>query len=313
MARVILGTRGSDLARWQAAHVADLLGKLHPGLEIEQQVIRTHGDRDHTVPIEGLQGRGVFVREIERALLDERVDLAVHSLKDMPTEQPQGLVVAAVPARHDPRDALLTLDGRTLQELPGGATVATGSYRRRCQLLAVRPDLRVVPVRGNVPTRVERLRERRFDALVLAVAGIERLGIRSVPVRPLEPEVCLPAAGQGALGVETRVADAETRRRAAALDHPASSRAVAAERAFLHRLGGGCLAPATAYAVVEDERLSLRAVVGDADGCQLLRDAAEGPLGDAEKIGAAVAERMLEAGAGELLDAARRAAGVDGV
>jgi len=300
MRRLVLGTRGSPLALWQARHVAECLERAHPGLEIDERIIRTEGDIQQQAPL-GMGDRGVFVRRIEEALAAGEIDLAVHSLKDLPTRQPEGLVVAAVPQRHDPRDALLTVDGLAFEELPEGSVLATGSFRRRTQLLHARPDLRTVAVRGNVDTRVRRLQEGRFDALVLALAGVERLGIRSVPARPVPAAICLPAVGQGALAVETRAEDRETRERVAVLEHEQSRLAVEAERAFLRTLGGGCLAPATAHARIEEGRLYIDAVVGDPDGVELLRDRDEGAPAGGEALGAALARRMLDAGAGELL------------
>lgn len=305
MTRLRLGTRGSPLALWQSRHVASRLAAAHPGLEIEEIVIQTEGDRQSSLPFGNTDDRGVFVRQIEEALLEGRIDFAVHSLKDLPTVQPAGLAIAAVPERHDPRDALLTQRGTSFEQLAPGAVMATGSFRRRCQLLHARPDLRTEPVRGNVDTRVRKLREGRFDALVLALAGIERLGITSVPVLPIPVSLCLPAVGQGALALETRSDDGATMRLVGVLAHAPSARAVATERAFLRAVGGGCLAPATAYARVDGGRVEIDAVVGDPDGKALLRDHDAGPEGKAQEIGEAVARRMLDAGAGEILARAR--------
>lgn len=304
MRRIVLGTRGSALALWQARHVAARLRERHAGLQIEERVIRTEGDIQQQVPL-SVGDRGVFVRRIEEALLSGEIDLAVHSLKDLPTRQPAGLLVAAVPERHDPRDALLTPAGLGFAELPEGSVLATGSFRRRAQLLHARPDLRTLPVRGNVDTRVRRLLEGRFDALVLALAGVERLGIREVPARPIDPGLCLPAVGQGALAVETREDDAEVREVVAVLEHEESRRAVEAERSFLRRLGGGCLAPATAHARLCAGELLVEAAVGDPDGVELLRDAERGSPQDGRALGERLARRMLEAGAGRLLAQAR--------
>lgn len=304
MRTIVLGTRGSALALWQARHVAERLRERQPALRIEERVIRTEGDIQQQAPLSA-GDRGVFVRRIEQALLAREIDLAVHSLKDLPTRQPAGLIVAAVPRRHDPRDALLSVAGLEFAELPPRSVLGTGSFRRRAQLLHARPDLRTVPVRGNVDTRVRRLREGRFEALVLALAGIERLDIRSVPARPIDPAICLPAVGQGALAVETREDDAELRERVAVLEHPDSRRAVEAERAFLSRLGGGCLAPATAHARLEQGQLRIDAVVGDPDGAELLRDSERGAPGEGPQLGERLAARMLDAGAGALLALSR--------
>jgi hydroxymethylbilane synthase len=294
--RIAIGTRGSALALWQARHVRDRLAALHEELRIDEVVLKTAGDRS-AVALDALGGTGVFVREIEEALLSGAIDLAVHSLKDLPTEQPPGLAIAAVPERHDPRDAVLTAAGIPLERLAAGSTVATGSPRRRSQILHARPDLRMVPVRGNVDTRVRKLRDGAFDALVLAVAGIERLGIRDVPALPLETSICLPAVGQGALALEIRADDAVTHALVAPLAHAPTLGAVLAERAFLRRLGGGCLAPATAYARVDAGRIRIDGMVGDPDGRRVLRDAAEGQSGEGELLGEDLSSRLLAAAA----------------
>lgn len=307
--RLVVGTRGSALALWQSRHVRERLAALHPGVVISERILKTAGDRNAAEALDTLGGTGIFVREIEEELLAGGIDLAVHSLKDLPTEQPRGLAIPAVLERHDPRDALLTIQGLSLPGLPEGATVATGSPRRRAQILRRRPGLRMVPVRGNVDTRVGKLRDGSFDALVLALAGIERLGIRSVPAIPLSTEICLPAVGQGALAIEIRDDDAATRALTAPLTHDATLRAVLAERAFLRRLGGGCLAPATAYARLAGDRIRIEAMVGDADGRRFLRDAAEGAAGDGERLGEDLAARLLLAGGDEILSAARAAEG----
>jgi len=302
--RLILGTRGSPLALWQARHVADLLRGRHPGLEVVERIIKTEGDLEQTAPLGG-SDVGVFVRRIEQHLLAGDIDLAVHSLKDLPTEQPEGLAVAAVPRRHDARDVVLSREGLAFEDLPGGTLIGTGSPRRRAQLLHARPDLRTASVRGNVDTRIRKLSRGEFGAIVLALAGLERLGLTSVPYRPIDPAVCLPAVGQGALALETRTDDDRAREIVAVLDDADSRRAVAAERAFLHELGGGCLAPATGYATLLGQALTLRAVVGDADGERLMRDEERGPATDADAIGRRLAQRMARAGASQLLEASR--------
>lgn len=303
--RLVIGTRGSALARRQTAWVARALVARHAQLEIEERVIATAGDLDREAPIDASGERGVFVRALEGALLAQEIDVAVHSLKDMPTEQPGGLRIAAVPPRHDPRDALLTRDGHSLAELPHGARVGTGSPRRRAQLLHVRPDLRFVALRGNVDTRVKRVADGELDAVVLALAGIERLGISSVGIAPLPVAGCLPAAGQGALAVEVREEDEATRDLVEPLHDAHAGAAALAERAFLRRLGGGCLAPATAYARVSGTRLLVDALVARLDGRILLGEREHGPLERAEEIGSRLAERLIGAGARALLDGAR--------
>lgn len=301
----MIGTRGSALALWQARHVAELLRAAHDGLVVDERIVKTEGDLKPDSAVANLGERGVFVRRLEQSLLAGEVDLAVHSLKDMPTQQPSGLRIVAVTERHDPRDTLLSLDGWRLEELPPGTVVGTGSVRRRSQLLHVRPDIEVAPVRGNVDTRVRKLREGGLGGLVLAVAGVERLGITSVKHEPLGIETCLPAAGQGALALETREDDGPTRELVERLNHPQSLAAVKAERAFLRRLGGGCLAPATAYARIEDSRLVAEGFVGDPDGRAVLLERERGDPADAAVIGTRLAERLLVAGATKILQSPR--------
>lgn len=307
MSRVVIGTRGSALARCQSGQVAARLRERHPGLVVDERILKTEGDELQHGPgaVAGLGTVGVFVRRIEQALMAGEVDLAVHSLKDMPTEQPDGLVVAAVPERHDARDALISRDGWTLDEVPPATVVGTGSVRRRCQLLHRRPDLEVVPIRGNIDTRMRKLRNGEVGALVLATAGIERLGLETLPMQRLAVSLCVPAVGQGALGLEIREDDGETAGLVAVLNHPPSMARVAAERAFLRRLGGGCLAPATAYAQIADNRLHVEAVVGEPRGRVLLIDRESGDVADAAIIGARLAERLLVAGAERILSDAR--------
>ena len=304
MRTLVLGTRGSKLALWQARHVAGLLRAIRPGLEIREEIIRTEGDVS-TKQFGASTNKGVFVREIEDALAGGRIDLAVHSLKDLPTAMEAGLDLAAILERHDPRDGLLSEAGWEFADLPEGTVVATGSFRRRCQLLAHRPDLRIVPVRGNVDTRIRKLKEGHFGALVLALAGVQRLGLDEVPIRAIPEDICLPAVGQGAVAIEIRDDDAEAREVLAVLDHAETHDRVRAERAFLHRLGGGCLAPATGFADLDGDMLRVRAAVGDPEGTEVLRDEDRGPRAEAIAIGERLADRLLEAGAGAILDAAR--------
>jgi len=302
--QLVLGTRGSPLALWQARHIAGRLREAHPDLEVEERIIRTEGD---TAPIRPLEAgdRGIFVKRIEQAMIAGEIDIAVHSLKDLPTRQPDGLRLAAIPRRHDPRDVLLTIDGVGLDGLRPGARVGTGSPRRRTQLLALRADLEMVAVRGNVDTRVRRLLAGDLDGLVLALAGIERLGIDHVGRVTLDVARCLPAVGQGALAVEARCDDEATIARVACLEHAATRSAVEAERAFLRRLGGGCLAPASCFARLEGERIRLDAFVGDLRGQRSLRDGDWGPIDRGRQLAEGLAARMLSAGAEALLAAAR--------
>jgi hydroxymethylbilane synthase len=307
VSRVVIGTRGSALARCQTGQIAARLRERHPGLTVDERILKTEGDELQHGPgaVAALGTVGVFVRRIEQALLDGEVDLAVHSLKDMPTEQPDGLIVAAVPERHDARDALISREGWTLDEIPPGKVVGTGSVRRRCQLLHHRPDLEVVPIRGNIDTRMRKLQNGEVAALVLATAGIERLGLDSLPMQRLASSVCVPAVGQGALALEIREEDEETAKLVEALNHPPSMARVEAERAFLRRLGGGCLAPATAHARIVDNRLHVEAVVGDPEGRALLFERESGDIDDGTIIGARLAERLLVAGAEQILSDVR--------
>ena len=303
--RLIIGTRGSALARWQAAHVADLLRTRHRGLVLEERIVKSDGDLHESSPISGLGSTGVFVRRLEDALLGEEVDLAVHSLKDMPTDQPDGLMVAAALERHDPRDALVSREGWTIDDVPAGTVIGTGSLRRRSQLLHRRPDLEVVPIRGNLDTRIRKLQSGEVGALVLALAGLQRLGLDSVPVRPLDIATCLPAVGQGALAVEIREDDDRTADLVEPLNHAGTWTCISAERAFLRRLGGGCLAPASAFARIEGDRVYVEAIVGDPDGHSMLLEREHGKLECASIIGARLAERLLVAGAKRILAEAR--------
>jgi len=304
--RIVIGTRGSALALWQARHVGALLRERHAGLEVSEKIVHTAGDLDGGSAVSRFGSTGVFVRELERELLAGTIDLAVHSLKDLPTDQPTGLMIVAVPPRHDARDALVSLRGWELDEVPSGTVVGTGSPRRRSQLLHARPDLCVEPLRGNVDTRLQRLREGHCGALLLAVAGLERLGVRDVGVRPLGAEISLPAVGQGALAVEARVDDRATRESAAALHDESTAVAVSAERAFFRRLGGGCQAPAAAHARFVHGELMVDAMVAELDGRAVLMERESGNAADAVAIGKRLAERLLVAGAGQMLERARR-------
>ena len=305
----MLGTRGSALALWQARHVASRLESAHRGLTVEIRKIKTRGDVNVDVPLGQVGGKAIFVKEIETALLAGEIDLAAHSLKDMPSELPDGLTLASVLERHDPSDVLITRDGADLAELAPGTLLGTGSLRRQCQLLHARPDLEFAPVRGNVDTRLRKLAEGQFGGLVLARAGVERLGITETPFRPLPTSICLPAVGQGAVVIETRNDDSATRQRVETLNHADTERRVAAERAFLARLGGGCFAPATAHATLDGEAILVEGIVGSPDGTRLLRDRVEGVSGEEIVLGTTLAERLLAGGAEKILAAAREEGG----
>jgi hydroxymethylbilane synthase len=309
-----IGTRGSHLARWQAEWVADRLRALHPGLTVELVEIRTQGDRDRNTPLAAMAtaGTGLFTKEIQRAVGDGSVDVAVHSLKDLPTQGPAGLVLAAVPPREDVADALIAPAHRTLDALPAGARVGTSSPRRRAQLLDRRPDLEVVTLRGNVETRLNHALEGRLDAVVLAWAGLKRLGLDRHVTDRLEPPAFLPAVGQGALGIECRAEDADVRALLRALDDPATHRAVRAERAALAELEGGCIIPMAAWArdvegtsEVPGPALAIDAVVLDPDGRERVSVSLRGPRDDPDGLGRRAAQVLRDRGAEPLLARAR--------
>ncbi len=290
-----LGTRASALALAQAATVADSLRRL--GAEVELVPMRTEGDRRRAARLAEAGGKGLFVREIEDALAAGRVDLAVHSLKDLPAAQPPGLTLAAYPPREDPRDVLVSRCGGGVEALPAGAVVGTSSLRRRALLLALRPDLQVEPLRGNVDTRLRRLSRTGVDAVVLAAAGLARLSLAPPAAVPLPPDVFVPAVGQGILAVEVREADVRMRALVAALDHRPTRVAALAERAYLRRLGASCNTPMAAHAVVDGGRVTMTAVVASEDGRRLLRADAAGPVEDPDGLGRSLAESLLAQGA----------------
>jgi hydroxymethylbilane synthase len=296
-----LGTRASALARAQATLVRDALTARHPGLEVELVLIRTSGDAARTGPLPTAGLKGLFVKEIEEALLAGTVDVGVHSMKDLPARIAPGLVIGAVPARASAHDVLVGPPAGGLRGLPPGARVGTGSVRRRAQLLARRRDLAVTPLRGNVDTRLRRWRGGEFYALVLAAAGLERLGVVEPRARPLPPDEFIPPVGQGALGLECRADDAATRTMLRAIEDPDAASAVAAERAFLVGLGGDCNTPVAGHATVASGAVRLRGLVTDLDGRRWLEDTVSAPVAEAESLGKALAERLLAAGATEVL------------
>lgn len=290
-----LGTRASALALAQAAIVGEGLRRL--GAEVEIVPMKTEGDRLFGARLADLGGKGLFVREIEEALLAGTIDAAVHSLKDLPAEQPAGLELAAFPAREDPRDVLVTRGGGGLEDLRPSAVLATSSLRRQAFALALRPDLVVEPLRGNVDTRLAKLAAGACDAVILAAAGLARLGLRPAGARALAPDVFVPAVGQGILAVEVRHGDQATRRLVSALDHGDTRTCALAERAYLRRLGASCTTPMAAHAVVAGARLTMRAAVASEDGRRLLRAETAGAPAEAERLGREVAESLLADGA----------------
>ena len=305
--KLVVGTRGSTLALWQTGHVIERLKAGASDIDVWVERITTQGDRVRDRPLAQVGGKGLFVKEIEVALLAGEIDLAVHSLKDMPTEHPDGLVLGAILERADARDALVARDGRsTLSTLPVGARVGTSSLRRRAQLFAARPDLAVVDLRGNVDTRLRKLREGQYDAIVLAVAGLARLGYRATISQCLPVDTMMPAVGQGALCVEVRAGDPATQDLIGSLDHRPTHQAALAERAFLHRLAGGCQVPIGAYAEVRGDQLDLQGVVAALDGARVVRDRLVGPAVDSARLGTELAERILAAGGDVILSEVSR-------
>jgi hydroxymethylbilane synthase len=296
-----IGTRGSALALWQARSVAQSLRDL-TGAEPELIIIKTSGDKFQQASFSEIGGKGVFIKELEDALLEERIDLAVHSMKDVPTELPGGLTIAAMGKREDVRDALLSTSGATLAQLPHGARVGTSSLRRQSQLLHARGDLRMLELRGNVDTRIAKLKRGDYDAIVLAKAGLDRLGLGENISEVLPHEVSLPAAGQGAIGIEARAADTETLRVLAGLEDADTRRAVEAERAALAGLGGGCQVPIGAWGRMEVGKLALDVAVLSADGSKRLWEKDSGAPADAEALGKRVALKLRESGAAALLE-----------
>jgi hydroxymethylbilane synthase len=302
-----VATRKSQLALWQAESVAALLRAAHPGLTVELVPMSTQGDRVLDRSLAAVGGKGLFVKELELALLEQRADIAVHSMKDVPGELAAGLCIGAVLARADPHDALLSAGSLELGELPRAARVGTSSLRRQAQLLAARPDLRIEALRGNVDTRLRRLDAGELDAIILACAGLIRLGLESRITSRLDMNLSLPAVGQGVIGVECRTDDAQARARLQALEHAATRTALNAERAFSHRLGGSCSSPIAAHAAIGPGGLTLEGMVAEPDGSRVLRDRITGALDDAEALGIELAERVLAAGADALLERLRTA------
>lgn len=300
MTRLRIGTRGSTLALAQANWVKRRLLENQPALEVELKIIRTSGDQLSERPILDLGGKGVFTKEIEDALLREEIDLAVHSMKDLPPQLPQGLVIAATPKREDPRDVLVTRQKRRLAELPAGTKIGTGSLRRSAQLLHVRPELMIVPIRGNVDTRLRKLDEGQVDGLVMAAAGLKRIGREDRIGEVLADDICLSAAAQGCLGIETRE-QSPARAHLDFLHDRDACVEVAAERSLLDRLGGNCRVPIGARARIDGARLRLIAIVASVDGRRVCRSEHEGDAGAAVEIGCRVAEALLKQGAAELL------------
>lgn len=296
-----IATRKSPLALWQAEYVRSELQRLHPGLEVELVTFTTQGDKILDVPLAKIGGKGLFVKELEVAMLDGRADIAVHSMKDVPMEFPEGLGLVAIAEREDPRDAFVSNRYASLDALPAGAVIGTSSLRRQCQLRHRRPDLVVRDLRGNVNTRLAKLDAGEYDALLLASAGLKRLGFRDRIRSEIAPETSLPAVGQGALGIEARRDDARVAALVAPLNDADTALRLTAERALNRRLQGGCQVPIAGYAELQGDEIHLRALVGSVDGREIIRDEIRGPRAAAEVLGITLAERLLAAGADRIL------------
>lgn len=294
-----IGSRASQLARWQARYVEEALRRAWPELSVETVTITTAGDRTLDRALPEIGGKGLFTLEIEEELRAGAIDLAVHSLKDLPTAEPDALTLGAVPLREDPRDVLVSPQGLAFDDLPSGAVIGTSSPRRRSQLLLLRPDIRVDSIRGNVETRVAKAKNGAYDALVLAAAGLLRLGRQDQITTWFDPDQMMPAPGQGALGVQRRSEDPEVEELLAAIEQPEIRRTVLAERAFLARLGSGCSAPVGAWAESEGGEITLHAIVASADGRPPIRLRAAGS--DPLPLGSGLAEEALQQGAGEMI------------
>jgi hydroxymethylbilane synthase len=296
-----IATRKSPLALWQAEHVARRLREAHPGLRVELVGMSTRGDKILDSPLAKVGGKGLFVKELEQSLLAGDADLAVHSLKDVPVEFPAGLCLPIILAREDPRDAFVSPHYRHPEQLPAGARVGTSSLRRQCQLAARYPRLALLNLRGNVNTRLAKLDADDYEAIILAAAGLQRLGLEKRIACYLEPEISLPAIGQGVIAIECRQHDAQVLNWIGALNDPDTAVRITAERALNHRLQGGCQVPIAGYAVLQDGQLWLRGLVGDPDGSHIVRGEIRGPAAEAERLGMALAEDLLGRGAAAIL------------
>lgn len=297
-----IGTRGSQLALFQANWVKEKLLQAHPHLKVTLIKIKTTGDRIQDAPLAKIGGKGLFVKEIEEALIQKRIDLAVHSIKDVPTELPEGLHLSVITHREDPRDVLISKNGRGLKDLPQGAKIGTSSLRRQAQLLHFRGDFELVPLRGNLDTRLKKLEAMNLDGIVLALAGVKRLGLEKRITEIIPTEISLPAIGQGALGIETRIDDERVEERIRFLNDKSSSIAVSGERAFLKRLGGGCQVPIAAFGQTIGTAFQIEGLVGTIDGKRLIRHHMEGTIEEAKSLGTQLAEVLISKGAGEILE-----------
>ncbi|NOY70188.1 MAG: hydroxymethylbilane synthase [Deltaproteobacteria bacterium] len=298
---IIIGTRGSRLALWQAEWVRDRLGEEFPDMSVELSVIKTIGDKILDVPLAKIGGKGLFVKEIEEALLSGRIDIAVHSMKDMPAELPDGLCIAAIPEREDPRDVFISANGKSLQDQRTGAVIGTSSLRRSSQVLHYRPDVGIIPLRGNLDTRLKKLDSGGMDAIILAAAGVKRLGMADRISQVIPSDIILPAVAQGALCIEARQEDEETLSILSKLHHRKSALAVRAERAFMRRLEGGCQVPIAALAGLDGKQLEIVGLVAEIDGSSLLKETVAGDIEHPEDAGLELSQRLLDQGAGDII------------
>ncbi|MBT7272195.1 MAG: hydroxymethylbilane synthase [Nitrospina sp.] len=300
--KIIIGSRGSQLALWQANWVKSQLENLHGNADISIRVITTSGDKIKDVPLSKIGGKGLFVKEIEEALLAKEIDLAVHSMKDVPIEIPSQLEISIITKRENPLDALISKNGIKLADLPQGATIGTSSLRRSSQLLNYRNDFKVHPLRGNVDTRLKKVEEGKYDAILLASAGLNRLGWSNRITEEISHEIIIPAMGQGALGIETRLGDSKTYNFISSLNHEQTNYEVSAERALVGKLDGGCQVPIGAYAKTEDNLITLKGLVSSLDGKIIHKSEIVGPIDDAINIGQDLGEELLKMGANKILE-----------
>ena len=296
-----IGTRGSKLALAQSSMIGKIIKKEHPETDVKLVIIKTKGDKIIDSPLSKIGGKGLFVKEIEEALLENLVDIAVHSIKDVPAELPDGLSIPFFPEREDPSDAFLSVKFKKLEDLPEGSRVGTGSLRRSSQLLNKRPDIEIIPIRGNVDTRIKKLESGELDAILLAASGLNRLGLSSRINQLLPPLDFIPAVGQGALGLEVRTDDIECNKLLVFLNHTETALAVRAERAFLNRLEGGCQVPIGAHAFIEGDRIIVHGMVSELDGSSIIRDSLIDTCEQPEKAGETLAARLLDMGADKIL------------
>lgn len=299
--RVVIGSRGSLLALAQSNLVLNNFRKRYPATEFVIKKITTQGDRITDLPLPSFGGKGIFIKELETALLEKEIDLAVHSFKDLPVEMEPALEITAILEREDPRDVMVSRKGLKLKEMPTGSKIGTGSPRRKAQLLAFRPDFQIMDMRGNVDTRLRKIEEGLYDGALMAAAGLIRLGRQNVIAEYISPDLCTPPVGQGAIAVETRSEEGQLKNMIKALDHKPTRYALEAERAFLSKLGGGCLTPIGGLATLDGAKLLLTGMVASPDGTKVFRHKAEGRAGKAKELGESLAEYLLAQGAGELL------------